>query len=113
MNFVGPNIQYSGPVIIAPDSQNLDTPLAYVRRIITDAMLANLVEQTNMYSIQNTGYWINTNAEELEKVIGMFFLMRKSEKIHTELLMPAVIGAHNSNMGEVDLLEATCSPLRM
>ena len=36
-------------------------------------MINNLVENTNLYSVQKSGTNIKTNEKEIEQVIGMFF----------------------------------------
>ena len=38
-------------------------------------MINNLVENTNLYSVQKSGTNIKTNEKEIEQVIGMFFCM--------------------------------------
>ena len=72
---VTPDSQFTGPEIAAPTNQELETPLGYFRQFVTDEMLNNLVEQTNIYSAQKYGHSINTTKKELEQMIGINFYM--------------------------------------
>lgn len=52
--------------------ENLPTPIVYFKKIFDGALMATIVEQTNLYSVQVTGKSINTTCIELEKFLGIF-----------------------------------------
>ena len=45
--------------------------MQYFKRFLTDEMTNQLVDQTNLYSVQKTGFSIQTNKEEIEQLIGI------------------------------------------
>lgn len=47
------------------------TPLSYFKQLVDDDMIANIVQQTNLYSVQNTGTSINTTYTEICQFIGI------------------------------------------
>ncbi|XP_028394533.1 piggyBac transposable element-derived protein 3-like [Dendronephthya gigantea] len=49
--------------------------LEFFRQFVTKEMLQNMCEQTNVYSVEKSGISIETSVDELEKIIGMYFLM--------------------------------------
>ena len=51
------------------------TPLNYFKIFWSDDIINLLVEQTNLYSVQQTGSSINTNKSEIEQFIGIQMLM--------------------------------------
>ena len=51
------------------------TPLNYFKIFWSDDIINLLVEQTNLYSVQQTGSSINTNKSEMEQFIGIQMLM--------------------------------------
>ncbi|KAL3250974.1 hypothetical protein MRX96_055291 [Rhipicephalus microplus] len=53
----------------------LETPIVIFRRHLTDDMLAILVDQTNLYSAQKYGKFVNTSVPEVEQYIGMYLKM--------------------------------------
>ncbi|KAL1470410.1 hypothetical protein MTO96_040455 [Rhipicephalus appendiculatus] len=53
----------------------VENPLTYFRKFITSSMLSSVVEQTNLYSAQETGKSINLTVHEIEKYIGMYLMM--------------------------------------
>lgn len=54
---------------------DIDTPLNYFKRFVTDDMIDEIVQHTNLYSVQKSGRSINTTRKELEKMLGMYFHM--------------------------------------
>ena len=51
------------------------TPLNYFKIFWSDDIINLLVEQTNLYSVQQTGSSISTNKSEMEQFIGIQMLM--------------------------------------
>ena len=47
------------------------TPLAYFKQFWLDELTDQVVEHTNLYSVQKTGQSVNTNKNEVEQLIGM------------------------------------------
>lgn len=67
------------------------TPYMYFKQFVTDEMLQETVEQTNLYSVQKEGKSVNTTAKEIEQVLGIYMHMGLVEiywKMETKL--PAV-----------------------
>lgn len=48
------------------------TPYMYFKQFVTDGMLQETVEQTNLYSVQKEGKSVNTTAKEIEQVLHMY-----------------------------------------
>ncbi|KAL3195893.1 hypothetical protein MRX96_015642 [Rhipicephalus microplus] len=57
------------------EPNDLETPIVIFRRLLTDDMLAILVDQTNLYSSQMYKKFVNTSVPEVEQYIGMYFEM--------------------------------------
>ncbi|KAH8026342.1 hypothetical protein HPB51_020048 [Rhipicephalus microplus] len=57
------------------EPNDLETPIVIFRRLLTDDMLAILVDQTNLYSTQKYGKSVNTSVPEVEQYIGMYLKM--------------------------------------
>ncbi|KAH8025146.1 hypothetical protein HPB51_003988 [Rhipicephalus microplus] len=57
------------------EPNDLKTPIVIFRRLLTDDMLAILVDQTNIYSTQKYGKSVNTSVPEVEQYIGMYLEM--------------------------------------
>ncbi|KAL3217704.1 hypothetical protein MRX96_050957 [Rhipicephalus microplus] len=57
------------------EPNDLKTPIVIFRRLLTDDMLAILVDQTNIYSTQKYGKSVNTSVPEVEQYIGMYLKM--------------------------------------
>ena len=51
------------------------TPFEYFKLFWNDSITQNLVEQTNLYSVQVTGTSIATNVKEMEQFLGIQMLM--------------------------------------
>lgn len=63
---------FSGPEFsLPPDDFEELSPLWYFKQFWDDAMTNQLVEQTNLYSVQKTGKSIHTTMAEIEQLIGM------------------------------------------
>ena len=54
-----------------PDEAENITPLTYFCVFFTDNILAHIVEQSNLDSVQKTGKNVNTNREEIKLFIGI------------------------------------------
>ncbi|KAH8031136.1 hypothetical protein HPB51_013253 [Rhipicephalus microplus] len=57
------------------EPNDLETPIVIFRRLLTDDMLAILVDQTNLYSTKKYGKFVNTSVPEVEQYIGMYLKM--------------------------------------
>lgn len=51
------------------------TPYMYFKDFVTDEMLLEISEETNLYSMQKDGMSVNTNAQEIEQILGMYLHM--------------------------------------
>lgn len=51
------------------------TPYMYFKDFVTDEMLQEIAEETNLYSVQKNGKSVNTNAQEIEQILGMYMHM--------------------------------------
>lgn len=51
------------------------TPYMYFKYFVTDEMLQGIAEETNWYSVQKNGKSVNTNAQEIEQILGMYMHM--------------------------------------
>lgn len=67
---------FLGTELAPPADMMVKTPYQYFQRFITDAMIENMVEHTNIYSTQKRGHSRDTSKKELEKMMGMYFRMR-------------------------------------
>lgn len=50
------------------------SPYEYFKMFITNEMIENLSEQTNLYSVQKNGVSINSNKQEIEQFLGIHLL---------------------------------------
>ena len=60
---------------LPPEGADEMTPLNYFKIFWSDDIINLLVEQTNLYSVQQTGSSINTNKSEMEQFIEIQMLM--------------------------------------
>ncbi|KAK0147717.1 PiggyBac transposable element-derived protein 3 [Merluccius polli] len=51
------------------------TPYMYFKDFVTEEMLQEIAEETNLYSVQKNGKSVNTNAQEIEQILGMYMHM--------------------------------------
>uniref|UniRef100_A0A3Q1JQK9 PiggyBac transposable element-derived protein domain-containing protein n=1 Tax=Anabas testudineus TaxID=64144 RepID=A0A3Q1JQK9_ANATE len=51
------------------------TPYMYFKDFVTEEMLQEIAEETNLYSVQKDGKSVNTNAKEIEQILGMYMHM--------------------------------------
>uniref|UniRef100_A0A667Z5P7 PiggyBac transposable element-derived protein domain-containing protein n=1 Tax=Myripristis murdjan TaxID=586833 RepID=A0A667Z5P7_9TELE len=51
------------------------TPYQYFKDFVTEEMLQEIAEETNLYSVQKEGKSVNTNAKEIEQILGMYMHM--------------------------------------
>ena len=58
-----------------PADANIESPYNYFRKIITEQMLANLENETNLYVLQKDGTEFNTTKKESEIRIGIYIKM--------------------------------------
>ena len=58
------------------NTQSPESPISYFKRIIDNDMVANIMEQTNLYSVQkNTEKPVQITSNEVEQFIGSLFFM--------------------------------------
>ena len=66
------NDTFSGQAFsLPPESFHELTPMWYFKQFWDEDMMNNLVEQTNLYSVQKTGTTVETTLEEMEQLIGI------------------------------------------
>uniref|UniRef100_A0A3B3WBV0 PiggyBac transposable element-derived protein domain-containing protein n=1 Tax=Poecilia mexicana TaxID=48701 RepID=A0A3B3WBV0_9TELE len=75
IQFEAPSAEFVEPV--EEDSEErLDwTPCQYFKDFVTEDMLQEIAEETNLYSVQKNGKSVNTNAQEIEQLLGMYMHM--------------------------------------
>jgi hypothetical protein len=74
-NFLQKNTVFLGREPAPPADMGVKTPLQYFQIFLTDNMLENLCEHTNLYSMQRTGKSMLTTKKEIEMMIGMYLRM--------------------------------------
>ena len=65
---------FKGQEFSLPPAEDL-SPLEYFKQFWSNDITENLVGQTNLYSVQQSGISINTNHKEMEQLIDMQMLM--------------------------------------
>ena len=73
INFEAPDTTFKGEE--EPSPETLKEPLAYFREFVTNQMIENIAEQTNLYSVQKDGKSVNTSKAEIDLFIGLFLRM--------------------------------------
>ena len=68
------NTEFRGESFSPPPTEIPD-PQEYFKIFWDDSIMNNLVEQTNLYSVQKTGKSIDTNLKEMQQFIGINLLM--------------------------------------
>uniref|UniRef100_A0A3Q3LI23 PiggyBac transposable element-derived protein domain-containing protein n=1 Tax=Labrus bergylta TaxID=56723 RepID=A0A3Q3LI23_9LABR len=80
----------------------------YFKQFVTDEMLEETAEQTNLYSVQKEGKSVNTTAKEIEQVLGMYIHMglvqMSSVRAYWEMetRLPAVLIHFQDNLSVSD-----------
>uniref|UniRef100_A0A3B3YNV3 PiggyBac transposable element-derived protein domain-containing protein n=1 Tax=Poecilia mexicana TaxID=48701 RepID=A0A3B3YNV3_9TELE len=92
IQFEAPSAEFVEPV--EEDSEErLDwTPCQYFKDFVTEDMLQEIAEETNLYSVQKNGKSVNTNAQEIEQLLGMY--------MHMGLVPPMIHFQNNLNVSE-------------
>ena len=65
------DITFSGTELTCPDNVNELNPFMYFKMFWDDSITQNIVEQTNLYSVQQTGCSILTTKDEIETFLGL------------------------------------------
>ncbi|CAB3977807.1 Hypothetical predicted protein [Paramuricea clavata] len=65
------DVSFSGAEFTLPDNVHELSPFSYFKMFWDDTITQNIVEQTNLYSVQQTGSSISTTKDEIEKLIGL------------------------------------------
>uniref|UniRef100_A0A3B3SQF8 PiggyBac transposable element-derived protein domain-containing protein n=1 Tax=Paramormyrops kingsleyae TaxID=1676925 RepID=A0A3B3SQF8_9TELE len=73
--FQPPNVEFYGNVEDVCVERSEWTPYMYFKQFITDEMIQETAEQTNLYSVQKLGKSVNTTPKEIEQVLGMYMHM--------------------------------------
>ncbi|XP_046857601.1 uncharacterized protein LOC124451001 [Xenia sp. Carnegie-2017] len=71
--FDAPEVPFLGEECIVQDPE--PSPLEFFHQFVSSEMIKNICEQTNVYSVEKDGASVDTAVNELEKLIGMYFLM--------------------------------------
>jgi hypothetical protein len=76
------NAEYTAPDCVfkdtlegPPEDGEIKTPFQFFKKMITNDMIQNLADQTNIYSLQRDGTSISTSNKEIEIIIGLYFRM--------------------------------------
>lgn len=73
--FTVPDTTFKGKLEEAPRDERLMSPYEFFRKLLTDEMLDNIVDQTNRYAMQKEGIQLCTTSKEIEIMIGMYLRM--------------------------------------
>ena len=65
------DITFSGTELTCPDNVNELNPFMYFKMFWEDGITQNIVEQTNLHSVQQTGSSILTTKDEIETFFGL------------------------------------------
>ena len=66
---------FKGKLEEAPSDERLMTPYEFFRKLLTNEMIENIVDQTGRYAMQKEGIQICTTAKEIEMMIGIYLRM--------------------------------------
>ena len=67
--FTVPDTTFKGKLEEAPSDKD---SYEFFRKLLTDEMLDNIVDQTNRYAMQKEGIQLCTTSKEIEIMIGMY-----------------------------------------
>lgn len=73
--FSPPQIVYNPPEHNDENANENQTPLMYFSKYFPNEIFTELAEKTNMYSLQKSGRNINTNEQEIRKLVALHILM--------------------------------------
>uniref|UniRef100_A0A8W8HU72 PiggyBac transposable element-derived protein domain-containing protein n=1 Tax=Magallana gigas TaxID=29159 RepID=A0A8W8HU72_MAGGI len=73
--FKEPSTDFTGKLEEAPPDGLLKTPLQFFKLMVTDHMISNISEQTNLYAMQKEGIQLSTTQKEIEIMIGVYLRM--------------------------------------
>ena len=74
-NFRKPTADFCEAAVEPPSASIVETPLLYFHRFITDDIIKNIVQNTNLYSVQKPTCCLAVTKKKIEQVMGMFFHM--------------------------------------
>lgn len=57
--------------VFSEPPENLDSPPKYFRTFVDNEIIKNIVNQTNLYSVQKNGSSVNTTVQEIEVFLGI------------------------------------------
>jgi uncharacterized protein YerC len=61
-----------------PEDGEIKTPFQFFKKMITNDMIQNLADQTNIYSLQRDGTSISTSNKEIEIIIDLLTSNQRS-----------------------------------
>ncbi|XP_055005274.1 piggyBac transposable element-derived protein 3-like [Boleophthalmus pectinirostris] len=73
--FVNPETTFTGADFAASSNYELQTPLQYFQRFVSQEMLYNVMVKSNEYSLQKHGTVADISLKDLEQMIGMYLHM--------------------------------------
>ncbi|XP_046383469.1 piggyBac transposable element-derived protein 2-like [Ischnura elegans] len=59
----------------SPPPDEISTPFSYFKLFVDNDMISNIVEQTNLYSVQEKCQNVNTNDKEIHQLLGIHMIM--------------------------------------
>jgi len=73
--FGPPDVEYDECVEEDVEDRLDWTPYMYFKNFVTDTMVQEIAEKTNLYNVQREGKSVNTTAKEIEQILGMYMHM--------------------------------------
>lgn len=75
VQFEPPAVEFDECVEEALEDRGDWTPKMYFKQFVTDEMLPEIAEQTNLHSVQKQGKSVNTTNKEIDQVLGIYMHM--------------------------------------
>ncbi|XP_028658930.2 piggyBac transposable element-derived protein 3-like [Erpetoichthys calabaricus] len=73
--FKSPSVDFDRHVEDVSTERSEWTPYMYFKQFVTDEMIQDIAQQTNLYSVQKLGTSVNKTPKEIEQVLGMYMHM--------------------------------------
>ncbi|XP_061170245.1 piggyBac transposable element-derived protein 2-like [Saccostrea echinata] len=70
--FKEPCTEFKGKLEEAPHDGLLKTPFQFFKLMVTDQIISNISEQTNLYAMQKEGIQLSSTKKEIEIMIGVY-----------------------------------------
>ena len=68
------DVTFEGQELPSPPKEALN-PIDYFKHFFSEDLIQHIAEQTTLYSVQQTGAFIQTNKSEMEQYIGILIMM--------------------------------------